>query len=151
MLNDKDIKDVCLGIVDSKEYWSYDYTQEQIEKMEQWDNKQWALFAYFDSDENLIDSISELEVNSTETVEIREKELWVLTDDEADDRNYDSVEQLVEDTLGRDSWLLNYVDIQKICDDGYRGQNLASYDGRELEFTANDETIYIYKVNDWKE
>jgi hypothetical protein len=51
--------------------------------MEQWDNKQWALFAYFESDEKLIDSISELEVSSTETVEIGEKELWVLTDEEA--------------------------------------------------------------------
>lgn len=149
MFGDRDIVDVCLATVDSKDYMSPDYTQEQIELMQQWDNKQWAIFAYFDSDESLIEPISDLDISSLETVEIGKQELWVLTDDEADDRHYDSVEQLVEDELGRDHWLLNFVDIERIVREDDRAGSLASYDGRELEFDVNGETLYIYKVNDY--
>lgn len=80
------------------------------------------------------------------------QEYLVLTDDEADDKEYEYVKSTIEDCYLpdiKDSPAVYYIDIEKWTLDwcNNRGQNIASYDGKENEEKVNSITYYIYRTN----
>ncbi len=90
------------------------------------------------------------------------QEYLVLTDDEANKLEEENVRSVIEDCYlweyqqeekktGRSNPLLQYLDIDKWVEDwcGYKGHNLASYDGIEYEIKLqwSKEWWYIYRTN----
>lgn len=86
----------------------------------------------------------------------------VLTDDEANDREEEYVRSVIEECYlweyyqeenktGRNNPLLTYLDVDKWVEDwcGYRGDNLARYDGIEhlVKLSWSSEWWYIYRTN----
>jgi len=87
-----------------------------------------------------------------EEVEYENKEYWVLTDDEADEKWEEDLENYIDDCIlyqlpehyrqyfDRESWKSD------ARHDG-RGNSLGRYDGNENEETVNGTTYYIYRTN----
>ena len=112
-----------------------------LSTINEFDEKQMAVFEYFDYDRELVDEIKEHDFNSKDTFSYGEYDLLVLTDSEADDRFYDYLEQTVDECCPE--WLARYVDLERLARDSDRGQELAGYDG--TEYCANN-GIYIYRT-----
>ena len=127
-------------------------TKELLEKLEDWDEKQWAMFAYCEFDPDYIEDIDNLDIGEDE-IEIGNKRYYCLTDDEADLKADEYLDEYIDDCVLSQlpDNLQNYLDSEKfkkdvLCYDG-RGSQLASYDGCEYEFTVNDTTYYIYRID----
>jgi len=79
-------------------------------------------------------------------------EYLVLTDDEADAKWDEALENYIDECILPEipSQYRNYFDNKKwkedAKDDG-RGHSLARYDGHEQEETVDGETFYIYRTN----
>ena len=98
------------------------------------------------------EALEEIEENGTNYYTYGSQEYLVLTDSEADDKEYDLVKDNIEynylDEI-KDSPAINYVDVSRWTDDwcGNRGENISSYDGTENEEEVNNITYYIYRTN----
>lgn len=84
------------------------------------------------------------------------QEYLVMTNDEADDHERERVESIIQecyiDVYSRemkDNPIIHYIDLDRWIDDWCkdRGNNIASYDGREYYKEVNGETYYIYRIN----
>jgi len=121
---------------------------EMSEKMMNWDSKQWAVFAYFDYDVNMIEDISDLDIG-TDDENIGGRYLLVLTDDEADDAEDAELDSYLEEIIYSEipEYLRRYFNDEEWKSDnsGCRGENLAHYDGQEREYRVDNEVIYIYR------
>lgn len=115
--------------------------KELLSTINEFDEKQMAVFEYFDYDRKLVDKIKEHDFNSKDTFSHGEYDLLVLTDSEADDKFNKSLQELVD--INCPEWLAHYVDIELLARDSDRGQELAGYDG--TEYCANN-GIYIYRT-----
>lgn len=144
------------GLVDVKK-WADELEvkpMELVEKMQDWDAKQWALFAYMDFDAYYIDDITNLDIDIYD-VEIGSVEVSVLTDDEADDRWEEELDSYLEACVYPEipEWIRNYFDDEAWKRDARydgRGHSISRYDGNEnvfrIEFDDGTETwIYIYR------
>ena len=118
------------------------------EQIKDWSDKQWAVFAYFDFDSEMIDEISDLDIDTWE-VNVGGQYLRVLYDNEADDAEDEELDRYLEEIVYSEipEYLRQYFDDEKWKSDccGCRGENLAHYDGQEREHKVNDELIYIYR------
>jgi hypothetical protein len=94
--------------------------------------------------------------NCTEVEEYDENDYnndyMVLTDDEADEKWEESLENYLEECIYPELTgnLANYFDDEKWKRDARydgRGHSLSSYDGNENEETANGTTYFIYRIN----
>lgn len=111
--------------------------------IESFNDKQLAVFEYLDNDFDEVQNIQKLNIDDN-YIDIAGQTLLVLTDSEADTKQYKYNKSLVEDDCP--NWLVPYVDIAAIVRDTERGQSLASYDGCEYlcnKYTQED--IYIYR------
>lgn len=119
--------------------------------MENWTTKQKAVFEYFDKDESLIEDINELDID-TDEVTINGENLFVLTDDEAEDRYEQELDWYIEQCIMPEipKYLQYYFDEESwkrdTRIDWSRGRAIASYDEDEHEFNIDEEWIYIYRV-----
>ena len=98
------------------------------------------------------EALEEIEENGTNYYTYENQEYLVLTDSEADDKEYDCVKFTIEDCYLPeivDSPAYHYVDVEKWAEDwcGSRGENISSYDGTENEEDVNNITYYIYRTN----
>lgn len=118
------------------------------EQIKDWSDKQWAVFAYFDFDSEMIDEISDLDIDTWE-VNVGGQYLRVLYDNEADDAEDEELDRYLEDIVYSEipEYLRYYFDDEKWKSDccGCRGENLAHYDSQEREYKVDDELIYIYR------
>lgn len=124
-------------------------------KMQNWDVKQWAVFKYEDEDLNLVDEISELEIE-TDEISINGDDLLILTDSEADDREEEELDNFIEECILPElpDCYQNYFDCDAWKRDAHfdgRGHIIARYDGNEneerIEFEDGfQDWIYIYKM-----
>lgn len=76
----------------------------------------------------------------------------VLTDEEANDKWEEYLENYIEDCILPElpKHLQNYFDTERWKDDAKydgRGHSLSSYDGNEYEEEVNGTTYYIYRIN----
>lgn len=115
-----------------------------------WDVRHWALFAYLEFNPDYIwdiNKISRSDFDDEVTID-GNRWFWVLDDYDADDVKEESIKNLVDDMMYRDArWLIPYIDFERLDADIDRGEQLASYDGRENCFNIDDEDIYIYRTN----
>ena len=117
-----------------------------------WDEKQWAVFAHYDFDTSLIDDIDDLDID-TDTVHVNGEDIYVLTDSEADDLADEMLDSYIEDCILNEipERYQYYFDDAKFKDDVLRydgrGSQIASYDGCENWNTVNGTDYYIYRTN----
>lgn len=100
--------------------------------------------------DELINEITENTRN--DMYEFGNKEYYVLTDDEADTKNDESIESYIDECIMPElpKHLQNYFDDERFKRDARmdgRGHNLAAYDGHENYQTVNGTTYYIYRWN----
>jgi len=103
-------------------------------------------------DEYVKSNCVELEEIDDDTIQFEDKEYYVLTDSEADDRWEDYLINYIEDIIYSElpNYLRNYFDEERWKDDmryDGRGSALAHYDGHENEEEVGGETFYIYRLN----
>lgn len=126
-----------------------------LEKMENWDSKQWALFEHVGESANYVEDINDLDIDDSE-INFDGEELLILTDNEADYRADLDLDSLIEEVV--------YNEIPEIyqrffdeeaykneCLSYGRGQVISGYDGLEnqhiIEYDDDSrEFIYIYRV-----
>lgn len=118
------------------------------EQIQDWDEKQWVVFAYFDFDPYMIEEISCLDIDTGE-FKVAGQYLLVLTDDEADDVADEYLDNELEDLVYSQipEHLRYYFDDEawKSDNSGCRGEILARYDGQEREYKVDDELYYVYR------
>ena len=112
-----------------------DYTNEEF--------YEWCLENY-DCEE-----IQELDDN---IVEYENKDYWVLTDDEADEKWEEDLENYIDECIlyQLPEHYRQYFDRESCKSDARhngRGNSLGRYDGNENEETVNGTTYYIYRTN----
>ena len=143
-----------IGLVDVKQ-WADALEvapKEVLDQIQDWDDKQWAVFAYCGEDPYLIDDITDLEID-TDTVHINGEDIYVLTDDEADDLASDMLDNFIDDCVLSQipEHYRNYFDSEKFKEDALnydgRESQLAAYDGYEHSYTVDGCDIYIYRRN----
>lgn len=128
-----------------------------LEKMENWDSKQWALFEHVGETANYVEDISDLEIDDSE-INIDGEELLILTDDEADSAYEDELENYIDEVILPEipEPYQRYFDESSWKEDarieGSRGQSLAFYDGDEEEHRieyedGESDSIFIYRRN----
>lgn len=150
----KRIDDREIGLVDVKQWADeLDVTpKEVLDEIQDWDDKQWAVFAYCDEDPDLISDITDLEID-TDTVHINGEDIYVLTDDEADDLANSMLDNFIDDCILSEipERYRYYFDSEKFKRDvlNYDGRasQLAAYDGDESIYTVDGCDIYIYRWN----
>lgn len=99
-----------------------------------WDDRDWVLFHHLGGYSSRIDRVCELK-----------DDYLVLTDDEADSKVLEYMEDLVDDDCP--DYLRSYVDVESLARDSSRAQTLAIYDGIEYEYSINGRNIYyVYRV-----
>ena len=126
-----------------------------LEKMKNWDSKQWALFEHVGETANYVEDISDLEIDDSE-ISFDGEELLILTDDEAESAYEEELDNYFNEVVLPEipEQYQLYIDYEKWYHDaridGSRGDSLASYDGCEerhkIEYDdGEEEYIYIYK------
>jgi hypothetical protein len=95
---------------------------------------------------------SEINEVSTHCFEYDNEEYRILTDKEADEEEYETVENNIKECYMddlRDSPAKDYVDVEKWTESwcGDRGNNLAYYDSVENEEEINGIYYYLYRIN----
>lgn len=135
--------------------YSEEEKRELLEMVEDFDEKQFAVFEYFSEDLKNIKAIHDYKfdygrIAQCDYFELNGQEIRVMTDYEADMALENSLYDLVQCQMdsGVFSWLENYIDFKKLANDSDRGQELSSYNGCEVECSKyTPETIYIYRNN----
>ena len=125
--------------------------KELVDKMMEWDSKQWAVFEYCDEDVTLVEDISDLDID-TDEFDINGETILCLTDSEADDRWEEELDHYIADCILPEipEWARNYFDEEKWKDDARfdgRGNTISHYDGNENEIKVDDEWFYIYRMD----
>ena len=120
--------------------------EELLESLENWDEKQWALFAYKGFDPCYISDISYLDIYR-DAEKLDGEYYLVLTDDEADEKLVEYLDGLVEEQLGESIFrsLHNYIDFRRMARDEDRGSHLDYYDGTEWEVDVNGTAYFVYR------
>lgn len=100
--------------------------------------------------EEALNDISE--ESDGETFTYSNQEYLVLTDDEADTKNDESIDNYIDECILPEipERYQFYFDDEKFKRDARmdgRGSNLAGYDGAEESQNVNDTTYYIYRTN----
>ena len=124
-----------------------------LEKMEQWDAKQWALFEHCGRDFDCIDEITDLDID-TDEINFNGEDLLVLDDDEADAREDEELDSYIDECLEIPENLRFYFDDEKWKRDARldgRGHIISRYDGCENEYCIefDDDSkvwIFIYRM-----
>lgn len=124
-----------------------------IELMYYWDAKQWAVFYNANCDLDLVEEISELDIDDEE-FRFNGEDLLVLTDSEADDRWDEELDNYIDECLDIPDWIRPYFDEERWKDDARydgRGHAISRYDGEENDysFTFDDgsrEDVYLYRM-----
>lgn len=116
--------------------------KELLEMVSEWNNYQWAVFAYMDFDPCWITDIYDMEFNRN-YVEISDFDLLVADEYDADKLHYERCSALVDDEIPE--YLSSYFDYDSFADDQNRGEMLASWDGIEHSYHVNNEWIYVYR------
>ena len=98
------------------------------------------------------EALEEIEDENRNYYTYGSQEYLILTDSEADDKEYECVKSTIEDCYLpeiKDNPAYHYVDVEKWieCWMGDRGNNIASYDSEENEEEVNNITYYIYRTN----
>lgn len=115
-----------------------------------WNVRHWALFAYFEFNPDYIWDINKISISDFDNEVTIDKNKWflVLDDYDADQLKEESIKNLVDEMMYRDArWLIPYIDFERLDADTDRGEELASYDGRENYFDIDGEDIYVYRRN----
>lgn len=146
------------SMIDVKQ-WAEDLEvkpKEILEKIKNWDAKQWAIFAYTQFDSDYIGDITDLGDDiGTDDVDFYGEELSVLTDDEAEDRWEEELDSYIDEALEIPDYIRPYFDEEawkrEARLDG-RGHAISRYDGHENDFhikfdDGSEEWIYIYRQN----
>lgn len=126
-----------------------------LEKMENWDSKQWALFERVGETANYVEDISDLEIDDSE-INFDGEELLILTDDEAESAYEEELDNYFNEVILPEipERYQCYIDYEKWHHDarieGSRGDSLALYDGYEdmhkIEYDNGEKDyIYVYK------
>lgn len=115
--------------------------EEILDTITNFDDKQMAVFEYFNCLLDLVDDIAYADLFSNNTFVHGKKVLLVLTDDEADEKVFQYFENKAKDEVPE--MFLPYLDIDAMANDACRGEILASYDGIEHE---SADFIYIYRI-----
>lgn len=119
------------------------------EKMQNWDVKQWAVFKYENEDLDLVNDISELEIE-TDEISINGDDLLILTDSEADDREEEELDSYIDDCIIPElpECYQNYFDYDAWKRDAHfdgRGHIIARYDGNETLYSYYTPILIKYK------
>lgn len=123
-----------------------------LDIVQNWDEKQWAVFAHYNFDTSLIEDINELDIG-TDTVHINGEDIYVLTDGEADDLADEMLDSYIDECILDQipEQYQYYFDSEKFKEDVIyydgRAQQLSAYDGNEYEYSVNDTDYYIYRWN----
>lgn len=123
-----------------------------LDIIQNWDEKQWAVFAHYNFDTSLIEDINELDID-TDTVHINGEDIYVLTDSEADDLADEMLDSYIDECILDQipERYRYYFDSEKFKEDiiNYdgRAQQLSAYDGNEYEYDINGTDYYIYRWN----
>lgn len=142
------------GLIDVKE-WADELEKtpkEILDMVQNWDEKQWAVFAHYNFDTSLIEDINELDID-TDTVHINGEDIYVLTDREADDLADEMLDSYIDDCILDQipERYRYYFDREKYKSDiiNYdgRAQQLSAYDGVEYFDSVNGTDYYIYRWN----
>lgn len=145
---DTEIKEWLKALNEDEELFEREKTtyDELVDELEKWDEKQWALFAYKGFDPCYISDISYLDIYR-DAEKLDGEYYLVLTDNEADEKLVEYLEDLVEEQLGKDMFrsLYNYIDFQRMARDEDRGSHLDYYDGTEWEVDVNGTTYFVYR------
>mgnify|MGYP003650801325 CR=1 FL=1 len=153
---------------DDKQYFDQDIFDNLAEKQEQLTEYEERVKELYDKDsaswvrdEKEIEQLEgeaedlELEITDLES-DLEDSRDW--SDEQKDDYVESYLDDIREDPVnylkdmgyGNDE-LERYVDreafIQGVVDEGYRGENLSSYDGEENEEDVNGTWYYIYRIN----
>lgn len=96
------------------------------------------------------DELQELIDEAQEKID--DDDYLVLTDEEADDKREEELDNYLEDCIYPELQenLKQYFDDESRKSDArydWRGHSIASYDGNENEETVNGTTYYIYRMN----
>lgn len=152
-----------LGVeIDSDKYGLNDVEKwaDELEKtptqildiVQNWDEKQWAVFAHYNFDTSLIEDINELDID-TDTIHINGEDIYVLTDSEADNLADEMLDSYIDDCILDQipEQYRYYFDSEKFKSDVIRFDGRASqiggYDGNEYEYDVNGTDYYIYRWN----
>ena len=151
---EKKVNDRTICMTDIKE-WTNELEKnpdEILNQIQEWDDKQWALFGYFEFDPYYIEDITQLDID-TDEVKLGSQWFYVLDDDEADEKADEYLDSYIDDCVLSQipKNLQIYFDSEKFKEDVLehdgRGQQLASYDGYENEISVDGTTYYIYRTN----
>lgn len=151
---EKKVNDRTICMTDIKK-WANELEKnpdEILDQVQEWDDKQWALFGYFEFDPYYIEDVTQLDID-TDEVQLGPQWFYVLDDDEADEKADEYLDSYIDDCILSEipKNLRIYFDSEKFKEDvlNYdgRGQQLASYDGYENEINVDETTYYIYRTN----
>ena len=113
-----------------------------FEMVSEWDNYQWAVFAYMDFDPFWITDIHEMELKDS-YVELSNFNLLVADECEADNIHFDKCSEFIDDYIP--GFIRSYFNYESFAEDQNRGDMLAGYDGIEHAYRINNEWIYVYR------
>ena len=124
----------------AEDYPPEDYTEEEIEQAKQ------------DAIEEITDELDAIVNDSDNVYSYFGEEYEVLTDNEADDRWEEELDNYIEECIMPElpEHLQNYFDEDAWKSDAKydgRGHSISRYDGNEYEETVNGTTYYIYRQN----
>ena len=124
----------------AEDYPSEDYTEEEIEQAKQ------------DAIEEVTNELDTIVEDSDNVYSYYGEEYEVLTDDEADDRWEEELDNYIEECIMPElpEHLQNSFDEDAWKRDARydgRGHSISRYDGEEYEETVNGTTYYIYRQN----
>jgi len=153
---------------DDKQYFDQDIFDNLAEKQEQLTEYEERVKELYDKDssswardekdiENLEGEAEEVEIEIADLeTDLEDSRDW--SDEQKDDYVESYLQDIKDDPVNYlrdmgygDEEITKYVDtnafIQGVVDEGYRGENLAGYDGEELEEDINGTWYYIYRIN----
>lgn len=151
---EKKVNDRTICMTDIKE-WANELEKnpdEILDQVQEWDDKQWTLFAYFEFDPYYIEDITQLDID-TDEVQLGPQWFYVLDDDEADEKADEYLDSYIDDCIlpqiPKNLWVSFDSEGFKedVLNNDGRGQQLASYDGQENEIDVDGTTYYIYRTN----
>lgn len=137
-----------------------DFQESQVEStyesMQNWSDKQWALFEHACEDLDTVEEINNLNDIDTDEIYFNGEHLLVLTDSEADDIWDERLESYLNECVMPEipDYLQSYFDVESWKRDAKydgRGLSIAGYDGNENEYflkyeDGQEAEIYIYRV-----
>ncbi|MEK6880344.1 MAG: hypothetical protein AABY22_12080 [Nanoarchaeota archaeon] len=126
--------------------------EEVLELLDKYNEPKKVLALAKQLDLTLSETLNDIEEESDEIFKYGEKEFFVLTNDEADTKNEEYIDNYIDESILHElpQRYQIYFDNEAFKRDARidgRGHNLAGYDGNEEEQYIESEWFYIYRTN----